>query len=39
MILSISRAEEPKENCFPEGALCLLLQNWDVSGFSHEGKK
>lgn len=39
MILSISRAEEPKETCFPGGALYLLLENRDVSGFSHGVKK
>lgn len=39
MILSISRAEEPKESCFPRGALYLLLENWDVSGFSHGEEK
>lgn len=35
MILSISRAEELKESCFPRGTLYLLLENWAVSGFSH----
>lgn len=34
MILSISRVKDPKETCFPGGAPYLLLENWDVSGFS-----